>query len=258
MKKTNDWNPELYLKFRDERTRPSLDLVSRINLDNPATAVDIGCGPGNSTQVITARWPECRVTGIDNSPAMIEKAKKDFPDQQWITADAIDLDTSVKYDLVFSNATIQWIPGHENLLKTMWNMVNTNGALAVQVPLYNLMPVCSAVEEAAQSRWSRLASGVMGIFTFHEPGFYHEILSGFTGNIELWVTDYYHVMDSHASIVEMVRSTGMKPYLERMENETDRYDFEAAVLHRIKDAYPQQNNGSVLFPFKRLFFTGYK
>lgn len=258
MTEKTDWNPELYLKYRNERTQPSIDLVSRINLADPATAADIGCGPGNSTLAILNRWPNIRITGIDNSPAMIKKAKGDYPGQQWILADAMELDASVKYDLVFSNATIQWIPDHERLLDKMWNMLNAGGALAVQMPLYQLMPVSAAIEEAARSRWHDETTGVMEIFTFHTPDFYYNVLAAFNARIEMWVTSYVHVMQSHEEIAEMIKSTGMKPFLDRLKKKSDRQQFESAALENIKKVYPSQQNGRVLFPFKRMFFVAYK
>lgn len=252
-----DWNPELYLKFRNERTQPSIDLVSRISIESPGSIIDIGCGPGNSTQVLLERWPGCSITGLDNSPSMIEKAKNDYPSQHWILSGIMDYDSPVKYDIVFSNATIQWIPEHKMLIDSMWKIVSDNGALAVQVPLYQMMPVCGAIERAVSGRWPQLES-VMDIFTFHEPGYYYDVLSYLSDKIEVWVTDYFHIMDSHKSILEMMRSTGMKPYLDRLESDNDRQEFESAALRNIMEAYPVQENRSVIFPFKRLFFIAYK
>jgi len=253
----NDWNVELYLKFRNERTQPSIDLVSGISVESPKSIIDIGCGPGNSTQVLAGRWPAAGITGLDNSPSMIEKAKKDYPSQEWILADVMDVDSSVKYDIVFSNATIQWIPDHKQLIDAMWKLVNDNGALAVQMPLYNAMPVCGAVERAASGRWPQLDS-VMEIFTFHEPGYYYDVLSFLSEKVNMWVTDYLHIMDSHKSILEMIKSAGLKPYMDRLKSEDDKHEFESEVLRNIKEAYPAQENRRVIFPFKRLFFIAYK
>src|SRR6266542_994395 len=115
----HDWNPDLYLKFNKERIQPSIDLVSRIAINDPKSIIDIGCGPGNSTQILAERWPKARIVGVDNSPAMIEKAKKDYPHQEWCVLDAGKVLILETYDVVFSNATIQWIPDHERLMKRM-------------------------------------------------------------------------------------------------------------------------------------------
>jgi len=257
MTSQKDWNPGLYLKFRNERTQASIDLVSRINVESPGSIIDIGCGPGNSTQVLHDRWPECIVTGLDNSPSMIAKAKNDYPSQEWILGDVTDINPSVRYDIVFSNAAIQWIPDHKRLIDSMWNMVNEGGAIAVQMPLYQDMPVCGVIERAASERWPQLAD-VMDIFTFHEPDYYYDVLSYLSDKIEVWVTDYFHIMDSHKSIIEMIKSAGMKPYLDKLESEKDKLEFESAALRNIREAYPAQENGRVIFPFKRLFFIAYR
>jgi trans-aconitate 2-methyltransferase len=129
-----NWNPDQYLKFANERTQPSIDLAARINVENPKSIIDIGCGPGNSTRVLRQRWPESRISGLDSSVEMIKKAKEDFPELEWITADASTFKFDKKYDIVFSNAALQWMPAHELLLRRLMEILNANGALAVQVP----------------------------------------------------------------------------------------------------------------------------
>ncbi len=113
----NEWNPEQYLQFKSERTQPAIDLVSRINIVEPQSIIDIGCGPGNSTQILVNRWPNSEVVGLDNSTTMIEKARKDYPKQKWIVDNAENIDPNSKYDLIFSNSTLQWIPHHEILFR---------------------------------------------------------------------------------------------------------------------------------------------
>ncbi|MBN1428716.1 MAG: methyltransferase domain-containing protein, partial [Anaerolineae bacterium] len=117
MDKRNDWNPELYMKFGNERTQPSIDLVNRIRPNKqPQSMIDIGCGPGNSSQVLTQRWPNARLVGVDSSPSMIEMARRDYPQHEWVLADASTFSPDGRFDIVFSNATIQWLPDHERLL----------------------------------------------------------------------------------------------------------------------------------------------
>jgi trans-aconitate 2-methyltransferase len=105
----NDWNPDLYMQFTSERTQPSIDLISKIKPVKPKSIFDIGCGPGNSTQVLVNRWPKARISGLDSSSSMIKKAEQDYPNQEWIVADALTYNPKIKYDIVFSNAVIQWI-----------------------------------------------------------------------------------------------------------------------------------------------------
>jgi trans-aconitate 2-methyltransferase len=254
-----DWNPNLYLKYDKERIQPSIDLVSRINIDKPFRIIDIGCGPGNSTQVLVQRWPDSEIIGIDNSPAMIEKAKKDYPNQDWQILDAGTNEIAGKFDIVFSNATIQWIPDHANLLKKFHNILSENGILAVQVPLFWDMPLGKSIACIAEgSRWKSETHGVTSLFTIHDSSYYYDQLSSLFNSIDIWGTDYIHILDSQLSILEMIRSTGLRPFLDRLESENDKNDFEKIVLEEIKKDYPLQKDGKVLFPFKRLFFTAKK
>ena len=255
----NDWNPDLYLKFDKERIRPSIDLVARIDCDTPGKIIDIGCGPGNSTQILVNRWPDSDIIGADNSPAMIKKATADFPNQKWILFDAGNDNINDKFDLVFSNATIQWIPNHDKLLKRFADLLKDTGILAVQLPLFFDMPLSKSISEIArQDKWKVATQGVDNLFTINTSAYYYDHLAKYFSEIDIWTTDYYHVMESQSSILEMIRSTGLKPYLERLADDNEKKQFETLVLEKIKQDYPLQNNGKVLFPFKRLFFVAKK
>ena len=254
----SDWNPALYLKFKNERTQPSIDLVSRINLDNPKTIIDIGCGPGNSTEILLNKWPQSQLEGIDNSPAMISKAQADYPQQQWAIQDAAKLDPVQQYDLVFSNATIQWLPNHEQLLLDFLKITKDKGALAIQIPLFYEMPVAGLMDTLFKRKYPDIAFDINTIFTFHSSSFYYDALIKHVSKLDLWETTYMHSMDSYQAIVDMIKSTGMKPYLDQLPNDQEKQAFEADVLAGLKTIHPQQANGKVLFPFKRLFFVAYK
>jgi len=257
MNSFKDWDPALYLKFRNERTRPSIDLVGRINIPDPKSIIDIGCGPGNSTEILLGRWPDASVTGLDNSSAMIEKARADYPSQEWVLMDASDITLRAGFDLVFSNATIQWIPDHEKLLRGFIGLLNPGGALAVQVPLYNEMPVCAAIDGVFGKMSGETGFDYSSIFTFHPGSFYYGLLSGLVKAMEIWETSYVHVMDSCGGIIEMIKSTGLRPYIERIEDDEMKIEFEKRVLGEIKKVYPEMKDGKVLFPFKRLFLIAY-
>lgn len=255
----NDWNPELYLKFDKERTQPSIDLVSKIHIENPRKIIDIGCGPGNSTQILKARWPESSILGIDNSESMISRAKSDFPDQKWQLFDAGTDTFQDTYDIVYSNATIQWIHNHDLLLQKLSDIVNHGGVLAIQIPLFFNMPLGKSISRIAQnSRWVNKTKDVDALFTILNYFEYYDILSVLFKKIELWETQYIHIMDSHSSILEMIRGSGLRPYLDRIDNKEENMQFEQMVLESIKSDYRVQKDGKVLFPFDRLFFIGYK
>ncbi len=260
MNQQSDWNPDQYLQFRNERTQPSIDLVRRINFPgSPEKIIDIGCGPGNSTQVLLQRWPDAICTGIDNSPAMIEKAKKDFPGQEWILSDALHFESDHPFDILFSNAAIQWIPNHKKLFDKLTDMLSKNGVIAIQIPKFQDMVLGQILQSVSgKKRWKKKTEGCSELFTYHDFTYYYDLLADQTKQIDMWETDYMHVMPSHAAIIEWSRSTGLKPYLDRMADEKEKKDFEEDLLTEIKKQYPKQKNSHVLFPFKRLFFIGYK
>jgi trans-aconitate 2-methyltransferase len=259
MEQDKDWNPDLYLKFRNERTQPSIDLIRKIDISfQPKSMLDIGCGPGNSSQALLERWPKAILTGVDNSEKMIEAAKKSYPNNTWIVADASKYTTSVKFDIVFSNATIQWIPHHEKLFKKLYNLVSENGVLAISVPRFDEMPISKIIEKIAnKEKWKEVTKGCAETFTRYNYKFYYDLISGYYRKVEFWQTDYIHVLESQSAIVEWTSSTGMKPYLDRLTDQ-EKLKFEDEVLAEIKIDYPVQTNSKVLFPFRRLFMIGYK
>ena len=250
-----DWNPESYLKFERERTQPVRDLVARIDLQAPARIIDLGCGPGNSTAVLKERWPTASVVGLDKSPTMIEKAKKTRADVEWLRGDAAaDLSRLGMFDIVFANASLHWLPDHGTLIPRLFRMLKPGGVLAVQVPKFAEMPSAHAIVEATG------LPEYAGFFKGFDPGLhsfddslYYEVLHRQAKCIELWLTYYYHVLENHEAIVEWIKSTGMRPYLDRLPSEKQD-DFTRQVLAPIKALYPLQSDGKVLFLFKRFFF----
>ncbi|MFA6009825.1 MAG: methyltransferase domain-containing protein [Desulfobacteraceae bacterium] len=157
----SDWQPDLYLQFKSERTQPSIDLVSRINQVEPKRIIDIGCGPGNSTQILAQKWPKSKIVGIDSSASMIEKAKQDYPNQEWVIANVSSYESEMKFDLVFSNAVIQWIPNHEELLIKFHNLLSDEGVVAVQVPQFWDMPLGKIIDNIANdAHWKDQTDGV--------------------------------------------------------------------------------------------------
>jgi len=257
--KQNDWNPELYLKFDKERIQPSIDLVARIDFLKPQRIIDIGCGPGNSTQILYKKWSDSEIIGADNSPAMISKAKEDYPNQKWILFDAGNETINNTFDIIFSNSTIQWIPNHDLLIEKFARLLNESGILAIQLPLFFDMAIAKSISEIAeQEKWSVATKGVEGLFTINNARYYYNQLIKYFSEIDIWTTGYYHVLQSHESILEMIRSTGLKPYLERIVDENEKREFASLVLEKIKQDYIPQNDGKVLFPFKRLFFVAKK
>ena len=253
------WNPEAYLKYKDERTQPSYDLVARIDLHAPGEMVDIGCGPGNSTQVLCERWPAAHRLGVDSSPDMIARARQTYPLAAWQVADAATWEPEHTFDLVFSNATLQWIPAHTALFPRLFGWVKPQGALAVQVPANDDSPLHLAVQAVAQrAEWQAFTEGCHALFTYHPPSFYYDLLAPLSARLVLWQTTYYHVLPNHQGLIDWYASTGLRPYLERLPGETERQAFQAQILEICRERYPLQQDQRVLFPFRRLFFVAYK
>lgn len=253
-----DWNSEQYLKFKAERTQPSADLVNTVKIENPKNIIDIGCGPGNSTRVLKNKFPHANVIGADFSPNMIEKAKKENPDMEFMIFDAAnDFDKlNAEFDVVFSNACIQWVPNHKKLLSDMMRILKPGGILAVQVPVtveQDMHRVTSNVLNLPQ--WKKLA-GARIVHTLKDCE-YFDILSAISSDFKIWKTIYYHRLPSHQSVLEWYRSTGLKPYFDKLDAEESML-FEKDVLAEIEKQFPVQQNGEIIFRFPRLFFTAVK
>lgn len=254
----SDWNSEQYLKFKKDRTQPSIDLANRLYTENPQRIIDIGCGPGNSTAVLKKRYSAAYVLGADFSPNMIEKAKAEYNDIDFMIFDATkDFEKlGDKFDIVFSNACIQWVPNHQKLLKDMMSILNPKGIMAIQVPVNFEEPIHRIITELVTSRkWADHFTP--RIFYTLKENEYFDILSSLTNKFEIWKTIYCHRMPSHQSIIEWYKSTGMKPYLDVL-NEDEQEQFIADVMTEIKKEYPVQANGEIMFRFPRLFMLAEK
>ena len=253
------WNPSLYLKFQSERTQPSIDLAGRIILENPKDIIDLGCGPGNSTEILSKRWPDAEISGLDSSATMIEKARHDFPSIEWIHDDAAKFVPSKKYDLIFSSAALQWIPGHKSLLPQLYGWLKPGGVLAVQVPANNQSALHLAMIKVSRTeKWYDFTKNCESLIFYHSPDFYYEILSQLTADLNIWETTYYHIMESHMALIEWYRSTGMRTYLESLPDDISRKEFESEILEEILTSFPLQADNKVIYPFRRLFFLARK
>ena len=255
----SEWNSEQYLKFKKERTQPSIDLANAIKINNPIHIIDIGCGPGNSTAVLKRRFPNAHIIGADFSLNMIEKAKADYPDIDFMLFDATkDFEKlEDKFDIVFSNACIQWVPNHKKLLADMMSILKPNGVLAVQVPMNFEEPIHKIIAEViTRKEWAEKIGEGRQFYTLKEIE-YFDILSDISADFTMWKTIYMHRMPSHQSIIEWYKSTGMKEYLAVLSDE-DKIIFEQAVFSEVEKYYFVQKNGEIIFRFPRLFFTAVK
>ena len=250
-----EWSSEQYIKFLNERTQPAIDLAAKIHLENPQSGIDVGCGPGNSTKVLADLFSKARIIGADNSVDMINKARALNPKLEFMLFDASDDFEGIgSFDIVFSNACIQWIPDHPKLLRKMMSLLNDGGVLAVQTPMNYSEPIHEIITELAESREWREKTGNPRVFHNLEQEEYFDLLAEISSDFTIWETIYCHRMPSHESIMEWYKGTGLRPYLE-MLSEKDAKRFEAEVFSEVKKAYPVQANGEVIFRFPRFFFT---
>jgi trans-aconitate 2-methyltransferase len=251
-----------YLRFDDYRTRPCRELIARVQVADPKTIVDLGCGPGNSTTALADRWPASLVSGLDSSPEMIEAARAAAPNLQWQIADIrkwIDENPDM-YDIVFSNAALHWIGDHPTSFGQLLRHVSPGGALAVQMPASIDAPPHRLMRELAASRKWREAFPGDGVREWHvlAPASYYDILTPHATWVDLWTTDYIHLMDDPDAIVEFYKGSGLRPFLDLLTTSGQRAEFIADYADLIRGAYPRQADGRVLFPFQRLFVIAYR
>lgn len=252
----SDWNPTGYLKYEKERSQPAIDLVMRISHDNPESILDIGCGPGNSTGILYERWRNARITGLDNSPAMLEKAQNTNKHINWVLGDASgDLSNLGQFDIIFSNAALQWIPDNEILIGKLFNMLNPGGVMAAQVPYMEEMTISKVINEIVnRADWARYFADLSTPYKMKPPEFYYDVLSSLTSEVHLWETRYFQIMNSHDDLLQWCKSTALRPYLDSLADSGEKTRFENDLLTSIKKHYQAKQDGKVLFPFDRIFF----
>jgi trans-aconitate 2-methyltransferase len=248
------WSAAQYLKFERERTRPVRDLVTRIPNSEVLSAADIGCGPGNSTEVLRERYPGARITGIDSSPDMIEAAHKRLPDVAFEVADIRDWRPKPPLDIILANAALQWVPDHETLFPALAAKLGPGGALAVQMPDNLDEPSHRLMREAAgEGPWAaKLKEAAAARAERHNADWYFRLLRPHAPRIDIWRTTYFHPLAGARAVVEWLKGTGLRPFLDPLD-ESEREAFLARYEGRIAKAYRAEADGTVLLPFPRLF-----
>jgi trans-aconitate 2-methyltransferase len=251
------WSAAQYVKFEEERTQPVRDLIARIPNAEVSRAADIGCGPGNSTEVLRERYPGAHIVGIDSSPDMIEAARKRLPDIAFKVADIREWRAERPLDVILANAVLQWIPGHEALAPALIGRLAPGGALAVQTPDNLDEPSHRLMREtAASGPWAaKLAGAGKARAERHRAEWYFRLLRPHASHVDVWRTTYYHPLAGGApAVVEWLKATGLRPFLDPLDA-AEREAYLSRYQAAIAEAYPAEADGTVLLPFPRLFFV---
>lgn len=248
-----DWNPISYLRFEEERTRPVKELAIRINYPQARSISDLGCGPGNSTAVLCKQHPRATIVGIDNSAAMLEKARTMLPGCQFEIDDISSWQSQKKQDVIFANASLQWISDHETLFPHLVAQLASQGVLAVQMPDNWQEPTHRLMRDVAEEL--NLPSHHQGAILSAQR--YYDLLCKAGCQVDIWRTTYFHTLSSTQAIIDWLSTTGLRRFMNHLTAEQ-----QTAYLERyhqlLKQHYKEQHDGSVIMPFPRLFIVARK
>ena len=251
------WSAKAYVAFEDERTRPVRDLLAALPPIDARSVIDLGCGPGNSTQVLAERYPQARISGIDTSPDMIAAARRRLPRIDFTLDDVSHWQAPGPFDVILANAVLQWVPYHETLMPELIGKLAPGGGLAVQMPDNLDTPAHRLMREvAANGPWAaKLAEASAARTSLPGVDWYYELLRPLCAKVDLWRTTYHHPLaGGAAAIVEWFQGSGLRPFIEPLDHaERDAYLARYAAV--IAEAYPSLADGSVLLPFPRMFMV---
>ena len=237
------WNSQQYLKFIQQRTQPTKDLAARVQSDSIQTIVDLGCGPGNSTAVLRKSFPQAKILGIDSSENMIEKAKQSYPELFFELRDLNQLEG--EYDLIYSNACLQWVANHEVLIPFLMRHLTENGVLAVQIPMNQHEPLYEIIHEVTHDPKWGFDSKLFEANIVLEPIQYFELLSSCSSSFDIWESVYYHAMPDHQSLLEWVKSTRLRPFLDGL-NQEKALELENEILEKAIQVYPMTESKEII------------
>jgi len=262
------WNPEQYERFSDHRRRPFADLISRVGASAPRTVVDLGCGPGALTLSLATRWPNARIIGVDSSAEMLDQARRnDRVDRvEWVCSDVESWDPGQvgdPIDVITTNALLQWVPSHQELIPRWIRALEPGGWFAMQVPGNFNAPSHKLLREIAARapRAGELLPRLRGGDAVSEPAAYAALLAGVGCEVDAWETTYQHILDpageQREPVLEWTKGTALVPVLDVLKGEDERADFVAAYGKALMRAYPRQPFGTV-FAFRRIFAVAHK
>ena len=262
------WNPKQYEKFADHRRRPFADLISRVGASAPAVVVDLGCGPGRLTISLTRRWPKARIIGVDSSVEMLDQARRNDPAErvEWLCSDVESWDPAqvgAPIDVIVTNALLQWLPSHRQLIPGWIRALAPGGWFAMQVPGNFNAPSHALLRgvEASPTRAADLLALLRCAEAVSEPAEYVALLAGLDCEVDAWETTYQHILDpgghQREPVLEWTTGTALLPVFDVLKGERERADFVAAYGSALLRAYPRQPFGTI-FAFRRIFTVAHK
>src|SRR3984885_3463067 len=249
-----DWSATQYLKFEDDRTRPPRDLVAQVPLQRPRLVVDLGCGPGNSTELLVERFPQSAIVGLDSSPDMLRKARERLPQCSFVEADIATWTPDPDTDVIFGNAVMQWLPDHPAIMRRLLEKMPQGGVLAIQMPDNTREPALMFQREVGESGSWKDNPEVKAAPRDDLPPTeaYYDLLRPVCSRIDIWHTIYNNVMASPAAITEWFKGSSLQPFLSPLDAAA-REKFLAAYTAKCVAAYKPRYDGKVLLRFPRLF-----
>jgi trans-aconitate 2-methyltransferase len=243
------------MKFADQRLRPAIDLLNRIDVASPAEVYDLGAGAGNVTRLLKERWPDARVTGVDSSGEMLARAAAAAPHIVWQRADLAAWRPERPPDVIYSNAALHWLEGHDRLIPALFSFLAPGGVLAVQMPRNFGAPSHVAIGEAIRrGPWRAKLEPLFRPAPVAEPAFYFDLLARRAAALDIWETEYLQVLEGDNPVKEWTKGTWLRPLLDALD-EREGSRFEASYAELVARAYPRRPDGRTLFPFRRLFIV---
>ncbi len=252
------WDPEQYLRFSDERLRPAMDLLARVDLSGPARITDLGCGAGNVTALLARRFPSAEVTGVDASQPMLAKARAAAPGCRFVAADIGAWTPDLPPDLIYSNAALHWLGAQEAVFPRLMSLLAPGGVLAVQMPAMHGAPLRRLqLEVAATGPWAEHLRATGFARDILAPEEYWDLLRPHAATLDLWQTIYMHALHGEDAVVEWAAGSSLRPFLDKLPDGL-RAPFRAAYAAALRPHYPRRPDGTTLLPFRRLFIVAWR
>lgn len=249
----DSWDASQYLRFGDERLRPAIDLLTHIPALSPKKILDLGCGAGNLSAILKQRWPDADVLGVDGSASMLDAARLGAPDCRFVQADLSAWEPEDKFDLIFTNSTLQWLSDHASLFTRLLSFLHPGGCLAVQMPVMHDAPLRVMQTQLARSlAYAEVLGNVSERRSVLAPQGYYDLLKPLTATLDIWQTTYLHILRGEDPVVQWASGSSLRPYLDKLQG-AQRDAFRAEYAQLMKQAYPPGVDGSTLLPFQRLF-----